>query len=448
MEKTDNRSFSTPIKALENNDGSQLNFKSDPFNSLRYKEYFKSFAKYNKNNGNHRTYLYDIYLQSRDKYQNFFTNITNSVGLRLEGNKNYENLTLTHFKDDYIINTINISKELENNPSGYFKLLKGKELSLRKQLEGETIKLTPIPFKYEGFYENKEERKKMEEIKRSAVFMRRVEYTHFKNIKIKNKNNKEKEKDKEKEKEKKSMNLNHKIFILKGAILIIEDWWKKIKAKRKIRELNEKNNLLKNKSNQSFKSNRIKEESKNHYENNINSYSNNNNKINSNINYKSNSNINKSTEINSNNSDILNKMKESEIYDKVILSGKNINHSVVSEKDSINKNINKKQENKKRKSKNSNISVDIKANNQIKEKILNVINKNNDKKVKNDKKSERIKKNNSLKSNNKEIKRIKTKNNYKDKLDIESIFESKDAEKFNISIISNQSLNKKQNIIK
>ena len=57
--------------------------------------------------------------------------------------------------------------------------------------------------------------------------MRRVEYTHLiKNNKSKNflieENN--------------DMNLSEKICIIKGAILIIEDWWKKIKFKKSIKK--------------------------------------------------------------------------------------------------------------------------------------------------------------------------------------------------------------------
>ena len=188
------------------------------FTLIRYKQYFKTFIKLKKYNINHKG-MNSMYLQSRDKYQKFVTNINSTIGLRFEGNKNYENLSLNNFKDDYKNNTINIFKELENNSLAYFKPLNKKEMDLLKSFEFERIKLTPIPFKNKALIKNKEERKKMHEIKRTSVFMRRVEYTHL----IKNFKSKENEKN----------NLSDKIYILKGAILIIEDWWKKIIIKRK-----------------------------------------------------------------------------------------------------------------------------------------------------------------------------------------------------------------------
>ena len=191
---------------------------SNIFTLIRYKQYFKTFIKLKKYNINHKG-MNSMYLQSRDKYQKFVTNINSTIGLRFEGNKNYENLSLNNFKDDYKNNTINIFKELENNSLAYFKPLNKKEMDLLKSFEFERIKLTPIPFKNKALIKNKEERKKMHEIKRTSVFMRRVEYTHL----IKNFKSKENEKN----------NLSDKIYILKGAILIIEDWWKKIIIKRK-----------------------------------------------------------------------------------------------------------------------------------------------------------------------------------------------------------------------
>jgi hypothetical protein len=191
---------------------------SNIFTLIRYKQYFKTFIKLKKYNINHKG-MNSMYLQSRDKYQKFVTNINSTIGLRFEGNKNYENLSLNNFKDDYKNNTINIFKELENNSLAYFKPLNKKEMDLLKSFEFERIKLTPIPFKNKALIKNKEERKKMHEIKRTSVFMRRVEYTHL----IKNFKSKENEKN----------TLSDKIYILKGAILIIEDWWKKIIIKRK-----------------------------------------------------------------------------------------------------------------------------------------------------------------------------------------------------------------------
>ena len=128
MNKLENKGIYSSLKTYEIDSNIRSTISSDPFELLKYKEYFKSFVKIKKNNGNHKTYLYDMYLQSRDKYQKFIQNISNSIGFKLEGNKKYEDLPLNNFKKDYILNTINISKEMENKSLGHFKPFRQKEL--------------------------------------------------------------------------------------------------------------------------------------------------------------------------------------------------------------------------------------------------------------------------------------------------------------------------------
>ena len=200
------------------------NHNKDPFILEKYKEYFKSFIRFKKNKIGHSTHLNSMYLQFRDKYQKYVTNNKNSFGLKLKGNKLYENLPINIFKDNYVINTCNISKELENKVLGYFIPFEKKELS-EKKLKGEKIKLTPIPYKNNTLINTIEEKNKITEAKRSAVLMRRVEYTHLiKNFESKKIDENKSITDK--------INLAEKIYILKGAIIIIEEWWKKIKNKR------------------------------------------------------------------------------------------------------------------------------------------------------------------------------------------------------------------------
>ena len=213
----------------------------------------KKFVKYKTN----RTYLNTVYLESRDRYQKYVTNENNSEGLKFMGNKLYENLPVSKFKDDYIINTFNISKELENKILGYFSPLNKIETSREKKFDGEKISLTPIPFKKADYIHNKVEGKKIQEIKRSSVFMRRVEYTHLiqnfqpKNIEKKNNNINN------------NANLVKKIAVLKGATLIIEDWWKKIKRKRTEAEIKNRIGLKDFEKNKDDISNKIKVTSEN-----------------------------------------------------------------------------------------------------------------------------------------------------------------------------------------
>ena len=194
---------------------------------FNYKKYFKTYIKYKKLNANYKTHLNKMYIQYRNKYQNFVTKNKNNIGLKFKGNKIYENLPLNIFKDNYMTNTFNISNELKEKVLGYFYPKDNKEKDIDKLNEGKKIKLTPIPFKNNILINSIEEKNNIQEAKRSAVLMRRVEYTHLiKNNKSKNflieENN--------------DMNLSEKICIIKGAILIIEDWWKKIKFKKSIKK--------------------------------------------------------------------------------------------------------------------------------------------------------------------------------------------------------------------
>ena len=235
----------------------------------KYKDYFKSFVRFKKNSHLHKTYLNSMYLQFRDKYQKFVINKKNSFGLKLEGNKRYENLPINIFQDNYILNTLNISKELENNALEYFFPYETKELSPEKEIEGEKIKLTPIPYKNGFLINSNEERKKIQEAKRSAVLMRRVEYTHL--IKKTKSNNNEKNDEME---NKDALIWNEKIYILKGAIIIIEDWWKKMrnkrgrnknKSKRRKNKINLNNESVINRNKNDFNLNLYSNENKTSY---------------------------------------------------------------------------------------------------------------------------------------------------------------------------------------
>ena len=234
------------------NNVNKVKRKNDSILLEKYKEYFKSFIKFKKNCYLHKTHLNSMYLQFRDKYQNFLIKQKNSLGLKFKGNKIYENLPLNIFQDNYILNTFNISKELENNVLQYFLPYDTKELSpeKEKEIEGEKIKLTPIPFKNGLLINTTEEKNIIQEAKRSAVLMRRVEYTHLiKKSKTYKKENNEKN---DEDKNKVVLNLNEKIYILKGAIIIIEEWWKKMKAKK--RETKSKVKKRKNKINLNYES--------------------------------------------------------------------------------------------------------------------------------------------------------------------------------------------------
>jgi hypothetical protein len=90
---------------------------------------------------------------------------------------------------------------------------------------GEKMKLTPIPCKRNSFLKNKKEKDDYTKAKRAAVCMRRLEYTHG----LKKNKSQEFPRNNTESKDNKVDLLS----IVKGAILIIEDWWMKIMKERK-----------------------------------------------------------------------------------------------------------------------------------------------------------------------------------------------------------------------
>ena len=221
---------------ISNKSNSQKKYNFLPLST--FKEYFKSCIKYNDFTKNRKSEeLNKIYLKCRNEYQSYVTDVKNSHGLKLHGTKIYENLPLNIFNDNYIINTSNISKELQYKGLEYF-FPYNEYTRPQKKEYGEKIKLTPIPYKNNNLIDDEIEKNKIITAKRSAVFMRRLEYTHLiKDNKYKNIENPEYSNS--------LMNLSNKLCILKGAVLIIEDWWKKILvniSKKKKKEIEDSKN--------------------------------------------------------------------------------------------------------------------------------------------------------------------------------------------------------------
>ena len=230
-------SFINNKQTDKNSKSNSKNKKKKKYNLLplsAYKQYFKRciksyyFSKTRKNNGD----LNKIYLKCRKKYQSYVTNKKNSHGLKLHGSKIYENIPLNIFNDNYISNTSNISRELKNKALEYFFPYYDKNNISVKNKEGKKLKLTPIPYKNKSLIDDEIEKKNIIAAKKSAILMRRVEYTHLiSNNKLKYTN--------KSEYDKVLMNLTNKLCLLKGAVLIIEDWWKNIKL-NKSKKINKK----------------------------------------------------------------------------------------------------------------------------------------------------------------------------------------------------------------
>ena len=199
----------------------EKNKKKKPKLTSDYKDLFKNFYKRKATNNNDKDSNYEItncYLKCQKNVQNYFLNDENKLGLRFEGNKNLENFSLNIFNN--IFNKACSAREqiLQNKILDYYYPKDNND-----KLMGVNMKLTPIPVKKFIFMKNDKEKEEYLKAKRSAVCMRRLEYTHGlrKNNSQENFNFYEGNNDK-----------NYFLAILKGAVLIIEDWWIKILNKR------------------------------------------------------------------------------------------------------------------------------------------------------------------------------------------------------------------------
>ena len=192
---------------------------SDP----EYKSLFKSYYKRKKNNNNNKDSYNEInkyYLKCQNDVKKYISNDKNKLGLKLEGNKNLENYSINRFK--HIFNKACSAREriLQHQILNYYYPKNNNE-----KLMGKDMKLTPIPSKRNSFLKNQKEKEDYIKAKRAAVCMRRLEYTHglrknnsqeFEDSGYKNKNNKV-----------------DFLSVLKGAILVIEDWWIKVLNNKK-----------------------------------------------------------------------------------------------------------------------------------------------------------------------------------------------------------------------
>ena len=183
-----------------------------------YKELFKNYYK-NKsieiNKDSHHE-INNYYLKCQRNLKNYFMNDKNKFGLKFEGNKTLEKCPINKFNN--IFNEACSAREqiLKNQILNYYYPNDNND-----KLMGNKMKLTPIPSRKYKFMKNQNEKNEFLKARRSAVCMRRLEYTHG----LKKNNSQEYYTTINNDK-------NNFLPILKGAILIIEDWWIKILRKR------------------------------------------------------------------------------------------------------------------------------------------------------------------------------------------------------------------------
>ena len=162
--------------------------------------------------------LNSIYLKCYENLKQFYLSIKDKKGLKLEGNKILENISLDQFNELFLEYGKGIKKSFRNQVLNYFYPNDNKQ-----KLMGKNMELTPIPVKRQIYMKNDAEKNDFKNAERIAVTMRRLEYTHgLENMRQD----------------------DDKIFfyLMKGAVLIIEDWWIKILENRRNQNLKKLNN--------------------------------------------------------------------------------------------------------------------------------------------------------------------------------------------------------------
>ena len=153
--------------------------------------------------------LNTIYIKNLNNLNNFLQKTNNLRGITLRGNKLLENISINKFNEFFKEYGKSIEKKLKKHVLNYFY-----PNNNRPKLMGQKMNLTPIPVKRNIYLKNEKEKKDYKNAERAAVILRRLEYTHGLGDKI---------------------NKEDKIifYLMKGAALIIEDWWIKIMNDKK-----------------------------------------------------------------------------------------------------------------------------------------------------------------------------------------------------------------------
>ena len=146
-----------------------------------YKKYYSNGKRRNSS----PSFLKKIFFKSQKKLNKYFKDNINNEGLKLEGNKSYENMSLENYLNEIDTYMDHIEKKLKENNLYYLYPNENDNLT-------ERLKLTPIPSKSRILMKTKKEINDLSSAERNAVMLRRVEYTHGISINNCNRNIKEK----------------------------------------------------------------------------------------------------------------------------------------------------------------------------------------------------------------------------------------------------------------
>ena len=212
---------------------SKTNYKDLINNYLKSKKNYNKLYPKGRRRNSSPTYLKKIYMKNQKKLGNYFKKNKYDEGLKSEGNKSYEDISIENYINEIDSYINHIEQKLKENNLYYL-------YPEEDDLISERLKLSPIPSKSRILMKSDKEIQDLSSAERSAVMLRRFEYTHgfpnknFKNdfrILLKNK--------------------RQRIFIfLNEAALTIQRWWKQILQNRN--DINVNNNIRNNYSNNNF----------------------------------------------------------------------------------------------------------------------------------------------------------------------------------------------------
>ena len=221
-----NKNSSSVPKSLKPNNKliKNLNSNYKQLTPEEFKFFFKRFHQYKNHNKSKEesetdsTYddlpesnyeLNSIYLRNLNNLNTFLQKKNNLRGITLRGNKLLENISLNKFNEFFREYGKNIEKKLKKHVLKFFYPNNNKP-----KLMGQKMNLTPIPVKRNIFLKNEKEKKDYKNAERAAVIMRRLEYTYGLG-------------------DKRDKNDKILFYLMKGAALIIEDWWISILKNKK-----------------------------------------------------------------------------------------------------------------------------------------------------------------------------------------------------------------------
>ena len=263
--------FSQSSRGCNINNSSNLNKKQTKHNRIKKLGYFDIYnqIKEEMNNKINFTNLNSTYKPRREEIlDNLY--LKNTTQINNYYSKNYLNIEIQGTKDLEGIYKEDLSSEVKNNQSNFITQFPLKYRNPVLNKDRQKVNCTPIPFIQNKADMNEYEKKELDKVKRKAIFLRKMEYTHANPP------------PKPPEDNKKKLLLN-KFYII-NQVRLIQKWYRfvrknrspnyktKLKSKLRNKNKNKDNNEINNKKlinrNNSYRYYQIQNESFGIYNNN------------------------------------------------------------------------------------------------------------------------------------------------------------------------------------